>query len=325
MFRFAELPERLALPPLDAHYVSFTLAGALIERDLGRRRRPRPVPAGMSLILPAGARTPGAGTPAPTSCTSTSRRLAGARWPAAIGRAAPAPVAIRVRGSAAAIAGAGAAGRSGVRRARRALFRQALRDDRAASVARPTAPSARRPVRAGWRRRAAAGPRAGRGRARSRPVAGRPGDGGRAARAHFARSFRAATGETPYGYLRQRRVERARDLLAGPASAVRDRRADRLQLAEPPRQGVQDATGLTPAEYRRQFAAEPQHADARRGTGVPCGPRRRARDALMDVPDVEDVGRRAVLRARLRLRPGLVPDATRTARSRPRSSTPASG
>ena len=29
MFRFPGLPERLALPPLDAHYVSFTLAGAL--------------------------------------------------------------------------------------------------------------------------------------------------------------------------------------------------------------------------------------------------------------------------------------------------------
>ena len=55
MFRFPGLPERLALPPLDAHYISFTLAGALdIERDLGRdveRARFRP---GMSLILPAG-------------------------------------------------------------------------------------------------------------------------------------------------------------------------------------------------------------------------------------------------------------------------------
>ena len=26
MFRFPGLPERLALPPLDAHYISFTLA-----------------------------------------------------------------------------------------------------------------------------------------------------------------------------------------------------------------------------------------------------------------------------------------------------------
>src|SRR6476620_1688493 len=55
MFRFPGLPERLVLPPLDAHYISFTLAGALdIERDLGRdveRARFRP---GMSLILPAG-------------------------------------------------------------------------------------------------------------------------------------------------------------------------------------------------------------------------------------------------------------------------------
>ena len=35
MFRFPGLPERLVLPPLDAHYISFTLAGSLvIERDL---------------------------------------------------------------------------------------------------------------------------------------------------------------------------------------------------------------------------------------------------------------------------------------------------
>ena len=37
MFRFPGLLERLVLPPLDAHYISFTLAGSLvIERDLGR-------------------------------------------------------------------------------------------------------------------------------------------------------------------------------------------------------------------------------------------------------------------------------------------------
>ena len=54
MFRFPGLPERLHLPPLDAHYISFTLAGNLdVERDLGRgleRARFRP---GMSLIIPA--------------------------------------------------------------------------------------------------------------------------------------------------------------------------------------------------------------------------------------------------------------------------------
>src|SRR5262245_49371462 len=54
MFRFPTLPERLALPPLDAHYILFTTAGnLLVERDLGRgveRARFRP---GMSLVLPA--------------------------------------------------------------------------------------------------------------------------------------------------------------------------------------------------------------------------------------------------------------------------------
>ena len=54
LFRFGDLPDRAALPALDAHYVSFTVRGALlIERDLGDdadRARFRP---GMSLILPA--------------------------------------------------------------------------------------------------------------------------------------------------------------------------------------------------------------------------------------------------------------------------------
>ena len=38
MFRFPGLPERLALPPLDAHYISFTLAGALDDRARPRAR-----------------------------------------------------------------------------------------------------------------------------------------------------------------------------------------------------------------------------------------------------------------------------------------------
>ena len=89
LFRFGDLPDRAALPPLDAHYVSFTVRGALlIERDLGddadrARFRPGDVadPAGRS------ARTRGAGTPGPTSCTCTWRRGGWRRWPA--GSAAP--------------------------------------------------------------------------------------------------------------------------------------------------------------------------------------------------------------------------------------------
>src|SRR6266704_79478 len=55
MFRFPGLPERLVLPPLDAHYISFTLAGApVIERDLGRDLERAGFRPGMSLILPAG-------------------------------------------------------------------------------------------------------------------------------------------------------------------------------------------------------------------------------------------------------------------------------
>ena len=81
MFRFPGLPERLVLPPLDAHYISFTLAGSLvIERDLGRELERAGFRPGMSLILPAGRENAsGAGTTAPTSCTCTSPRPGWAR------------------------------------------------------------------------------------------------------------------------------------------------------------------------------------------------------------------------------------------------------
>src|SRR5947209_2619691 len=55
MFRFPDLPNRSQLPPMDAHYVSFTLAGRpIVVRELrGRRERCASRP-GLSLILPAG-------------------------------------------------------------------------------------------------------------------------------------------------------------------------------------------------------------------------------------------------------------------------------
>jgi AraC family transcriptional regulator len=71
-------------------------------------------------------------------------------------------------------------------------------------------------------------------------------------RAHFARSFRVATGQTPYAYLRERRVARARDLLAGSARPVVEiagltgfRSQSHLGRV------FKNATGRTPAEYRR--------------------------------------------------------------------------
>ena len=72
-------------------------------------------------------------------------------------------------------------------------------------------------------------------------------------RAHFARAFRASTGQTPYAYLRARRVERARVLLAGtalPAAAV----AAATGFSSPSHLGrvFRSICGVTPGRYRRQ-------------------------------------------------------------------------
>ena len=196
MFRFPGLPERLALPPLDAHYISFTLAGALdIERDLGRdveRARFRP---GMSLILPAGRENAWRWNGA----TDELHLYVSPSWlgevGATIGVAAPAPGrAVRVRGSAAALARACAARRAACGRRRRAPVPTGPgRDDRPAAVARALHRAGRAPgARRSGAVAAAAGARRGRAAARSRPVAGGPGRGGRARLAPTSRARSAS-------------------------------------------------------------------------------------------------------------------------------------
>jgi AraC family transcriptional regulator len=75
-------------------------------------------------------------------------------------------------------------------------------------------------------------------------------------RAHFARSFRATTGQTPYAYLRERRVARARSLLSASSQPIIEiagltgfRSQSHLGRV------FKNATGLTPAEYRRHVSS----------------------------------------------------------------------
>jgi AraC family transcriptional regulator len=72
-------------------------------------------------------------------------------------------------------------------------------------------------------------------------------------RAHFARSFRAATGQTPYAYLRERRVARARELLASSSRPVVEVAAlTGFRSQSHLGRVFKAATGMTPGEYRRR-------------------------------------------------------------------------
>lgn len=60
--------------------------------------------------------------------------------------------------------------------------------------------------------------------------------------AHFSRQFKAAYGETPYGYLISRRIERAMTLLRG-GSTVTEACCAGLQLARLLQRAVHGADG----------------------------------------------------------------------------------
>jgi AraC family transcriptional regulator len=257
MFRFPGLPERLALPPLDRHYISFTLAGALdIERDLGRdveRARFRP---GMSLIIPAGRENAWRWS----SATDELHLYVSPSWlgevAAAVGVSGPTPFERfafedpLLRSLAQALLEERRAGGVGGR-----LFREAVAETIALRVLREhcTVLSAP-PVRAGL---APSQLRRVRDVVEERldddlsleDLAAAAG----LSRAHFARSFRTATGQTPYAYLRERRVARAGDLLATSSRPVVEiatltgfRSQSHLGRV------FKAATGMTPGEYRRR-------------------------------------------------------------------------
>ena len=258
LYRFGDLPERVALPALDAHYISFTVRGALvIERDLGRvadRARFRP---GMSLILPAEQDN----TWRWDAATDELHLYVEPQWLAEmagrVGRIAPEPVARfafedrLLRSLAQALLEERRSGGFGG-----TLFRQALSETIALHLLRTSCSL----------------PDAGQVGARLAPAALRRvrelveaeldrdlslDDLAAAAglsRAHFSRAFRSTTGQTPYGYLRARRVERARVLLHGtdlPAAAI----AVQVGFSSPSHLGriFRSLTGVTPGGYRRQL------------------------------------------------------------------------
>lgn len=256
MFRFDDLPERVELPPLDAHYVSFTLRGALvIERVLGRdaaRARFRP---GMSLILPAEREN----TWRWDAATDELHLYVKPQWLAEmagrVGRVAPQPVARfafedrLLRSLAQALLDERRSGGMGG-----TLFREALSETIALHLLRSSC-SVPGPVPV---RLAPAALHRVRDLVEAElqcdlsldNLAGAAG----LSRAHFARAFRATTGQTPYGYLRTRRVERARVLLHGtdlPAAVI----AAHAGFSSPSHLGrvFRSLTGITPGAYRRQL------------------------------------------------------------------------
>jgi AraC family transcriptional regulator len=258
LFRFGDLPERVALPALDAHYISFTVRGALlIERDLGRladRARFRP---GMSLILPAEQEN----TWRWDAATDELHLYLTPSWLAEmagrVGHAAPRPLARfafedrLLRALAEALLTERRSGGLGG-----ALYRATLSETIALHFLRTyCSSSALEPVPA---RLAPARLRRVRDLVESDLADDLALDDlARAAglsRAHFARAFRATTGQTPYGYLRARRVERARALLATtdlPAAAI----AAQVGFSSPSHLGrvFRSLCGVTPGRYRRQL------------------------------------------------------------------------
>jgi AraC family transcriptional regulator len=257
LWRFPGLPMRRALPPIDAHYISFTVRGAItVERELGRsvdRARFRP---GNSLILPAHRENAWTWDGA----TDELHLYVAPAWLAEVGSEAgalaPAPLERFAFSDPLLHALAGAlleerrsTGAGGT------LYREAVAETIALRL-----------IRAHCRTLAAPPARAGLAPARLRRVrdlveerldtdlslddlAAAAG----LSRAHFARAFRLTTGQTPYGYLRERRVVRARALLAGSSRGI----AEIAQLCGFRSQShlgrvFRNATGLTPADYRRR-------------------------------------------------------------------------
>jgi AraC family transcriptional regulator len=258
VFRFPEMPERASLPPLDAHYVSFTIAGALVvERDLGRdveRAQFRP---GLSLILPAGRenawRWDGG--------TDELHLYISPAWLGevafTVGASSPVPVERfafedpLLRALTLALLDARRSGGIG-----QALFRDAAADTIALHFLRrhcdlelPASPAASlAPARL---RRVRELIESDLGRDLSldelATAAG-------LSRTHFARAFRNTTGQTPFAYVRERRTALARSLLATTSLPIAEIAAlagfsSHSHLGRV----FRTTTGLTPSGYRRHM------------------------------------------------------------------------
>ncbi|MDX6494749.1 MAG: AraC family transcriptional regulator [Gaiellales bacterium] len=258
MFRFPGLPERLVLPPLDAHYISFTLAGALvIERQLGRDVERAGFRPGMSLILPAGRENAWRWN----SATDELHLYVSPAWLGEVALAAGVatpnlferfafedPLLCSLAGALLEDRRSGGVGG--------ALFRDTAAETIALQLLRKHCSVSLPPFRASL---APARLRRVRDLVEARldhdlsleDLAMAAG----LSRAHFARSFRATTGQTPYAYLRERRVARARSLLSASSQPIIEI-AGLTGFRSQSHMGrvFKNATGLTPAEYRRHVS-----------------------------------------------------------------------
>ena len=71
---------------------------------------------------------------------------------------------------------------------------------------------------------------------------------------HFIRRFKAATGETPIGYLQQIRIDRAKDLLETTSETINEiTKFIGYENDSSFRKLFKEATGLSPSTYRSQF------------------------------------------------------------------------
>jgi AraC family transcriptional regulator len=257
MFRFPWLPQRVVLPAMDAHYISFTLAGRLIiERQLRGPLERCAFRPGMSLIIPAGEENAwrwNRGTDELHLYVSRSWLVETAD---AAGLAVPlllprfgfedrmlhslASALLDERRS------GGLGGPLFASSVADTVALRLLRDHCSVECRAPTVTIAPARLR---RVRELVDERLG-----SPITVEEMAESAGLSRAHFTRCFRAATGHTPYGYVRERRLARARELLQGSAHSIAEV-AVMTGFHSQSHLGrvFRASTGVTPAEYRRRM------------------------------------------------------------------------
>jgi AraC family transcriptional regulator len=257
IFRFPWLPQRVVLPAMDAHYISFTLAGRLIiERQLRGPLERCAFRPGMSLIIPAGEENAwrwNRGTDELHLYVSRSWLVetadaAGLAMPLLLPRfgfedrmlhsLASALLDERRSG--------GLGGPLFASSVADTVALRLLRDHCSVERRAPTVAMAPARLR---RVRELVDERLG-----SPLTVEQMAEAAGLSRAHFTRCFRAATGKTPYGYVRERRLARARELLQGSAHSI----AEVAVLTGFHSQShlgrvFRASAGVTPAEYRRRM------------------------------------------------------------------------
>jgi AraC family transcriptional regulator len=257
MFRFPWLPQRVVLPAMDAHYISFTLAGRLIiERQLGGPLERCAFRPGMSLIIPAGEENAwrwNRGTDelhlyVSRSWLAETADAAGLAMPLLLPRFGFEDRMLHALASAL-FDERRSGGLGGP------LFASSVADTVALRLLRDHCSVDRRPSTV-----AMAPARLRRVRELVDERLGSPltveemAEAAGLSRAHFTRCFRAATGQTPYGYVRERRLARARQLLQGSAHSIAEVAVmtgfhSQSHLGRVFRASM----GVTPAEYRRRM------------------------------------------------------------------------